>query len=135
MSAFVLDCSIAMSWCFEDEASADAILTRLDEDACYVPAIWPLEVANVLAVGERRRRLTPADSARFLELLAALPITIDLETAHRAFAETLALARQHSLSTYDAAYLELAMRQRAALATLDIDLRAVATRCGVSVLT
>jgi predicted nucleic acid-binding protein len=136
VSRFVLDCSVAMAWCFEDEADAfaDAVLGALEEvdSGALVPSIWPLEVANVLVTAERRGRSTPASSNRFLELLRALPVRVDAETGPRAFGQTLAFARDLGLSAYDAAYLELASRQGVPLATRDAKLKAACKRCGVS---
>jgi predicted nucleic acid-binding protein len=97
-----------------------------------VPAIWPLEVANTLVMGERRGRSTARQAAVFLELLRALPITIDHAGATAAWTETLDLARRFRLSAYDAAYLELAVRQDADLATRDRSLVKAATAAGVS---
>src|SRR5947209_90177 len=109
--AFVLDNSVTMVWGFDDEADAyaDAILGRMPGLQAHVPSLWPLEVANALLVGERRR-ITPADAARFLAILSAFPIAVDGETAAHAWADTMHLARAHTLSAYDAAYLELAIR-------------------------
>ena len=134
---FVLDCSVTVAWCFEDEATpyADAILGRLETGEAVVPSLWPLEVANVLLVGERRKRLTEADTSRFVTLLRNLPIFVDEETSRRALDPVLTLARQQGLSSYDAAYLELAMREGCELATLDDRLRETAARVGVTVLT
>ena len=131
--AFVLDGSVTMVWGFEDEADdyAEAILDRMPELQAYVPALWHLEVANALVVGERRGRTTPADTARFLAILGAFPITVDDETVARAWADTLHLARAHNLSAYDAAYLELALRRGLPLATLDDRLKAAAATVGV----
>ena len=94
-----------MAWCFEDEAAgyADGVLKKLATREAVVPGIWPLEIANVLLVGERRKRLTKADSGRFLELLRALPITIDVIGTSRAFVEILSVARDLKISAYDAA--------------------------------
>jgi predicted nucleic acid-binding protein len=100
-----------------------------------VPALWPLEVANTLVVGERRKRSTPAQAATWLSLLEAFPITVDAETAAHAWVETLALARAQDLSAYDAAYLELAMRRGLPLATLDEKLKKAATAVGVGLYT
>lgn len=135
MSALVLDCSVAMAWCFEDEggAYADRVLGRLDEHEAAVPAIWPLEVANALLVAERRKRLSHADATRFVSLVQALPIEIDGQTASRALSDTMALARREALSSYDAAYLELAMRLELPLATIDKALKKAARRIGVAV--
>lgn len=133
-SEFVLDGSITMVWGFDDEADdyADSILDRMPELQAHVPALWPLEVANVLLVGERRKRTTPADAGRFLAILAAFPIAVDDETMTRAWADTMHLARAHNLSAYDAAYLELALRRGLPLATLDDKLKAAAQAVGVA---
>jgi predicted nucleic acid-binding protein len=137
MNPFVLDCSVTLAWCFEDEtsAAAHAILESLETNEAFVPSIWPLEVANVLAISERKGRLTEADTARFISLLGTLPITVDDETSRHAFGAVLALARTHGLSAYDAAYLELAMRTGATLATFDDSLRKAATKVGVELVT
>jgi predicted nucleic acid-binding protein len=131
----VLDCSVTMAWCFEDECDelADAVLGRLADGEAWVPSLWPLEVANVLVAAERRRRLTAADSARFIELLMGLPIVVDDRSHERALSQVLAAARQLGLSVYDASYLELAMRLGATLATRDTQLRAAAAGAGVPV--
>lgn len=136
MSGFVLDASVALSWCFEDEADAagDAVLRRLATEGATVPAIWPLEVGNVLLAAEQQGRITPAGSARFLALLDALPIAVDTQTAARAPREILTVARAHGLSTYDAAYLELAARGGLPLATRDGTLAAAARSLGLPLL-
>lgn len=133
MTRFVLDCSVAMAWCFEDECDsfADAALEALVESEAWVPSIWPLEVANVLLVAERRGRLAPADSARFLELLGGLPIVVDASGPRAVHGPVLELGRRTGLSAYDASYLELAMRLGAPLATRDDRLRAAAAANGV----
>ncbi len=121
MSAFVLDCSIAAAWLFEDEArpETDDLLDLLRDDGALVPNLWHLEVGNVLIQAERRGRITAAQIATRLELLASLPIATDGETDVLAFREILTLARAQALTTYDAAYLELALRQGIPLATQD----------------
>jgi predicted nucleic acid-binding protein len=131
--AFVLDGSITMVWGFEDEADdyAEAILGRMPDLQAHVPSLWSLEVANALLVGERRRRITPADSARFLAILAAFPITVDEETVAHAWADTMHLARAHNLSSYDASYLELAIRLGLPLAAQDGKLKPAAEAVGV----
>jgi predicted nucleic acid-binding protein len=125
-----------MAWCFEDgaDAYADSVLDLLADSEAIVPCIWPLEVANVLLVAERRKRLTEAASLQFAGLLSELPITIDYESSDRALSEILFLRRQQGLSSYDAAYLELAMREGIALATRDNRLRKVSGKCGVKVI-
>lgn len=131
---FVLDGSVTMAWYFKDEADAyaDSVRDGLVQARAFVPTLWPLEVANTLVVGERRKRSTPAQAAAWLGLLGALPIVVDDETSGRAWRETLDLARAHNLSAYDAAYLELAMRRGLPLATLDDKLRAAAAAVGVT---
>jgi predicted nucleic acid-binding protein len=133
MTTFVIDNSVVMSWYFEDESTpyTDAVLDCLADHECVVPSLWPLEVANVLLVGERRGRSTEARAARFITLLQGLPIRVDPFTASQALAETYQLAREHGLSSYDAAYLELAMRSGIALATQDKQLTAAARKSGV----
>ncbi|RJX17450.1 MAG: PIN domain-containing protein [Desulforudis sp.] len=133
MKRFIVDCSVVMAWCFEDEADeyADSVLDLLADSETVVPSIWTLEVANVLLVAERKKRLTKADSSRFVKLLRELPITIDQETPDRALSEILPVGRQLGLSAYDAAYLELAMREGIALATRDNGLKQAAQKCGV----
>ena len=136
MTDLVLDASVALTWCFKNEATAaaDRVLGRLAAEAASVPAIWHLEIANVLALSERRRRITRADTAEFIALLETLEIVIDEETPSRAFGRVLDLAREERLTTYDAAYLELAMRLGVPLASKDADLCDAAERLGVSVL-
>ena len=129
----VLDASVALSWAFEDEGSAytEAVLRRLRTDEAVVPPVWPLEIANALAVAERRGRLTPARSARFSRLLLSLPIALEPAERGRGLEMTLHLARVRGLSAYDASYLDLAMRYGIPLATLDQRLRAAAEAEGV----
>lgn len=129
----VIDCSIALSWCFEDEASAesDRLLAKVRNEGAVVPDLWHLELANVLLQAEKRGRITAADISVRLELIATLPIVTDHGAANRAAREILALARAHNLTAYDASYLELAMREGMALLTLDADLAAAAKKSGV----
>ncbi len=133
---FVLDPSTTMTWCFGDEMTdaTDAILDQLHILGAIVPAIWSLEVANAFLVAERRLRITENDTARLTQLLQSLPITVDAEGESKVFSEVLTLARAYKLSTYDAAYLELAMRRGLPLATLDARLRTAADRVGVPLL-
>lgn len=131
---FVLDCSIAMAWCFEDEATefTDSLLEELVGGSTKVPSIWFLEVANVLAISERRGRSNQAQISQFLGLLGSLPIIMDTKTGDKAFTDILTLARTHKLTSYDAAYLELALREGLPLATLDEELKRVASKLGVT---
>jgi predicted nucleic acid-binding protein len=129
----VLDCSIVMAWFFTDERSdyADDVARQLPTRMAFVPSNWPLEVANILIVGERRKRSTQAQAATLIKNLTALPISIDDETNLHAWSSTLGLAREQNLTAYDAAYLELAMRRGLPLATLDDRLNTAATAVGV----
>ena len=131
---FVLDCSVAISWCLVDENDdyADAILTMMPDSEAFVPGIWSLEIANTLVVAERRNRMITKQSEQAIALLQSLLIQVDLFTDAKALNATLKLARQEGLAAYDAAYLELALRLQLPLATtLDTRLAEAATRCGV----
>jgi predicted nucleic acid-binding protein len=136
MQEFVIDNSVVMSWCFQDETNkyADVVLGFLEEGAAYVPAIWPLEVSNVLLVAERRKRLSQADSSHFISLLFELPIIVEQESPERMLSEILALAREYKLSSYDASYLDLAMRKGLPLATTDMNIIAAAKRSSVPII-
>jgi len=130
---FVVDNSVVMSWCFEDEEQSysDKVLERLGEHGALVPGIWPLEVVNVLLVAQRKKRLSKADAARFITLVRSLPINVIQETPGRVLGDVLALARDTGLSSYDASYLDLAMREGLPLATLDKAMKKAAKRSHV----
>jgi predicted nucleic acid-binding protein len=130
---FVLDASIAASWALsdEDEPAATAALLRADKDTCVVPALWWFEVRNSMLMAERRKRLTSAETAKFLRDTAGLLITEDFSPDE---ADLLQLARTHKLTVYDAAYLELARRLSVPLATLDRPLARAARMEKVSVI-
>ena len=135
MNQLVIDCSVTMAWCFEDEcdAYADSTLAGLASVEVRVPCVWSLEVANVLLVAERRDRIAPADSARFVQLLGGLPIVIEHDDRRRTTGPVLDLARRTGLSSYDASYLDLAMRLGVPLATRDKELREAASAVRVQV--
>lgn len=125
-----------MRWCFGDGkpselAYASRVLDEIRTAAALVPAIWPLETANVLARAESRGLISEDRSTAFVALLRGMRIEFDQATASHALTDTLALARRHHLSAYDAAYLELAIRRQLPLATLDVDLRKAARRAGM----
>ena len=127
----VIDASVTMAWCFDDEATpwTDAVLDRLREEEAFVPALWQLEVANVLVGAELRGRITEAQATRFLDLLMQLRIRVDQSFTN--VTALLAAGRRHRLTPYDAAYLLLAERIGAPLATLDGTLIAAARAAGV----
>ncbi|MDP9369320.1 MAG: type II toxin-antitoxin system VapC family toxin [Chloroflexota bacterium] len=133
---FVLDASVTLAWLIEGEATSysSAVLDRLRDEGAVVPAVWPLEVANALLMGERRGRVSMAEVTRATELLTDLPITLHPVDVSLAWGPTLALARQQAITVYDAIYLELAVREGLPLATQDARLRAAAERAGVEVL-
>jgi predicted nucleic acid-binding protein len=136
VNALILDCSVAMAWCFEDEASpaCDAILEKVRDIGAIVPALWYWEVGNVLVNAQRRSRISERDCTLRFDLLSALPISPDEIGTKKAWNQTRLLAQLHTLSVYDAAYLELALRTGGDLATLDKALRAAAVRSGVATL-
>lgn len=131
----VIDASVALAWCFKDEATAatDGLVLRAHREGAIVPAHWLLEVLNALLVAERRGRIRRDDVAAHVETIVDLGVDVDIETDRRAVAETLVLARTEKLSVYDAAYLELALRRGLPLATLDRDLAKAARKAGVRV--
>jgi predicted nucleic acid-binding protein len=131
---FVLDTSVALAWCFADERTSytGRALDMLATDQALTPAIWPLELANALLTAERRQRVRLPEIVRFIELVQSLPIVVDQLDLGHTMSAVLPLARAQQLTSYDAAYLELAMREGAALATQDARLSAAATRIGVA---
>lgn len=133
---FVLDSSVALTWLLPDESneSVDTLIDQLASDVAYVPSIWPLEVSNALLVAERRGRISAADAAALASALQALPIEIDAGSGAPDLAECIALARKLGLTTYDAAYIELARRRGLPLATLDQKLRAASGQVAVPLL-
>lgn len=104
----------------------------IDGAAAVVPAIWKLEVVNALAVAERRKKLVPKKSARFLQDLQQFTITVDVEGLKKVFTTVLDHARQHQRSSYDASYLELAKRRSLPFATKDEPLRSAARALGIA---
>ena len=135
MTEIVVDASTALAWCFPDETSehADAILAALEGKTILVPAVWGLEIANVVLVGERSKRLRQPEIRRFTTLLESLPVVQDARPVTSYVSDVLPVAREYSLTAYDAAYLELSMRHSAPLATLDAKLQRAAQRAGVEI--
>lgn len=137
MAVFVVDASAALAWCFEDETTpwTEGLLERLRRrDRIIVPAHWPTEVSNGLLVALRRKRIKPGQPALLWEELQRLPIQVELALNASQTKTVLALAEKHGLTIYDAAYLELALRNQLSLGTLDDDLRKAAKAEGIVLL-
>lgn len=135
---FVLDASVAVAWCFADESTpfSEGVLDLLSKGAhAIAPAIWPLDVANAILAGERRKRISIAQITVLLSRIAHLPISVEGIDPPRAFGEILSVARQEHLTEYDAAYAELALRLALPLATLDHELRRAARHAGIALVT
>lgn len=130
--SLVIDASVAIAWISPDEndAMANAAMAKAVAEGASVPSLWHLEIANILVMKERKGKLSSEETDAALASFRDLELTVDTETAYRAAEETAALARQHRLSVYDAAYLELAARLSLPLATLDQDLRKAAEAIG-----
>lgn len=138
MSSFVLDASVTMSWLLGDAKPADrayaqTVLDALRNPDCtaHVPMTWALEISNVVARAEASGLVEEAQSEAFLEMLAGTEVRPDDATFAHALTDTLHLARRYGLSSYDASYLELALRGGLSLATLDTDLSKAARKAGV----
>jgi predicted nucleic acid-binding protein len=134
-NGIVIDASVALAWCFPDEASdyADAVLVALEDRTVIVPAIWPAEITNALLVGERRKRIRQPEVRRFVELLKGLNILEDGQPFADTVSNILPLAREYDLSAYDAAYLDVAVRHGAPLATLDGALQKAGRAAGIKI--
>ena len=132
----VLDSSVTLAWVYADETTSAMrlVFDQIGEQGAWVPAIWRLEVANILEMGVRRGRTDAAFRDATLADLALLPISLDPETDRHAWGATALLASRYRLSLYDAAYLELARRRGLPLATLDGELRAAARAEGLAIL-
>jgi len=138
MTDFVLDNSVAMRWLLEsnkvaDQAYAEKVLESFTEREALVPDLWHLEASNVLLGAEKHSGLSVGEIEGFISQLENLPIHVDPLTSHQAFSRTLALGRAYKLSSYDAAYLELAIRNGTPLATLDKYLVKAAKKVGVEI--
>lgn len=133
---FVLDASVALAWSFEDESSpyADSAIGALGVDSAVAPVIWPLEIGNALLSALRRRRLREVDAARFLATLERLDVVVDSPSDLGMVGRSLVpLAVTYGLSTYDASYLELALRRGAPLATENRRLAEAAVAAGIDI--
>jgi len=133
---FVLDCSMTMAWAFHDETTPGTLdaLELAAREACVAPSVWPLEVCDAVLTAQRRGRFSSEDVTLFLDLVAGLRVSVDDLALRRAIDQVLPLAARHALSSYDAAYLELALRKNAPLATLDAGLARAARAAGVALI-
>lgn len=136
---FVLDNSVVMRWLFGDGAREDVDyayrileILKQEDSVAVVPSVWPLEVGNVIARAEAKHLLSEARSAEFLGILQDMAIEVDPHSSQHALSDTLQLARRYGLSTYDAAYLELALREGLPLASNDADLKKALGKAGSS---
>lgn len=136
MTSFVLDSSIALAWCFADEATpaSSRLFDRMADESAAVPSLWFIEMTNILALSERKRRIEPAKVAEFIAIIAGFDLEIDNEAHSRAFTDLLPLCRSDQLTSYDAVYLDVAIRRQLPLATLDEPLRKAAKKHGVKLL-
>ena len=135
MNGIVIDASVALAWCFPDEASdyADSVLLALENQTVIVPAIWAVEITNALLVGERRKRIRQPEVRRFTDLMNGLSVVEDGQPFADTVSNVLPLAREYDLSAYDAAYLDVAVRHEIPLATLDAALQKACTKAGIKI--
>ncbi len=137
MSRFVVDASVVLTWCFPDENStlAHRVARMFKQgDSAIAPSFWPHEVLNALLVGEKRKRISGDLIRTFLTDLAALPIVLKELQPDAVFDRIQSLSREHGLTAYDAAYLDLARTNRLPVATLDEDLIRACARTGVELI-
>ena len=136
-ASFAVDASVGFAWVYPGQATSetDGLLREVAAGATViVPALWYLEMANVLLIAQRRHRLTAVQRQAALEQLMAMQFTVDEEGTRQAFIKTSELAEKHGLTIYDATYLELALRRSLPLATRDAALKTAARQCGVKAL-
>jgi predicted nucleic acid-binding protein len=131
---FVVDNSVVSGWFIGNQATpyTEAVAALLLEDKAFAPALWQLEFANVLRIACKRGKLIARNAQAIVEHVAQLPIEIDRETPGTA--AILSLALRYDLSSYDAAYLELALRLQVPIATRDEALAEAAWAAGVGVI-
>jgi len=135
LTGIVIDASVALAWCFPDEASdyADDVLVALEGHSILVPTLWPIEITNALLVAERRKRIKQSGIRQFVELLNGLTVVMASQSVTESVSNILPLAREYSLSAYDAAYLDVAVRHSAPLATLDNNLQKAGRKAGIEI--
>jgi predicted nucleic acid-binding protein len=132
----VLDASIALAWVLPGESAprTEALHQRVKRDGAYASHVWRLEVTNIIVQAERARRITEADTGRIVTMLDSLPIAIDRDGVDQVFGRVVDLARTTGLTTYDASYIELAIRLGLPLATNDGPMTTAANNLGVNLL-
>ena len=132
---FILDCSVTMAWCFEDEVTnyTENVFDSLINTKAMAPSLWTLEVANVLLIAQRKKRISRMKTIEFKDSLNLLPIQVDHTTGYRALSGIMELADETGLTIYDAAYLELAFHFSLPLATLDQALKKAAKKMNIEV--
>jgi predicted nucleic acid-binding protein len=136
LTGIVIDASVALAWCFPDEASeyADGVLVALEGRAILVPALWSVEITNAVLMAERRKQVKQPEIRRFVELLDALTVIMDSLSVTESVSNILPIAREYGLSAYDAAYLDVAVRHAVPLATLDSALQKGGRKAGIEIL-
>ncbi len=133
--SWVIDCSMALAWGLPDEqspAADDFFTTNHFQQDIWVPSLWWYEFTNGLRMGKKRKRITEDHYVRLLQVYDALPIQTDTNSGFDFVDALQRVASQFDLSGYDAAYLELALRKHAGLATLDSHLANMARHAGIS---
>ena len=135
MTGIVIDASVALAWCFPDEASdyADDVLVALEGHSILVPTLWPIEITNALLVAERRNRVKQSTIRQSVALLNGLTVLLFSQSVTESVGNVLPLAREYNLSAYDAAYLDVALRHGIPLATLDYNLQKAGTKAGIKI--
>jgi predicted nucleic acid-binding protein len=135
LTGIVVDASVALAWCFPDEASdyADGVLVALEGLTILVPALWAIEITNAVLVAERRKRIKQPEIRRFVALLNELTVVLDSPSVADILGNLLPLAREYGLSAYNASYLDVAMRHGAPLATLDSNLQNAGRKSGIEI--
>ena len=133
---FVLDASITLAWCFDDEENevADSVFSLLDDENAIAPSVWPLELANSLLTAERRGRISPSETARIIGLVERLPVSVLHTEVNETMSEVIRIGRDQRLSAYDASYVYVALASGLSLATLDSRLRLVCQRVNVALI-
>ena len=137
MAVFVLDASVSLAWCFEDETTDEIkqLFERLSSgDSAAVPAHWPIEVSNGLLVAQRRKRISPNSRSQYWDQFFDLPIYVDLPLTLNDVNRVLAISEKHGLTTYDGAYVDLALRRSAGLVSLDASMTCAAKAEGIALL-